>query len=440
MANRNNVYIGNRYVPVFADPVEWDNLRIYEPLTIVTYQGTSYTSKKAVPAGIALSNTEYWVATGNYNAQVEQYRQDVEQYRQDVVEVEENLQNLDTEVNARIDALDDKFIIVIGDSYAHANDGTITKFYPEVMRDNLQIPAAKFKWSGNDGAGFGNGRYLTQLQTIYNSLSADERAAVTDVVVCGGWNDTRINLPEGTDEAFAQGIADFNTFIKTNLSKAKVSLGVISWSSPLITNNDENYTLIKRAIKRYSSACAKYGWRYLLNTVYILHDYTPSIWQNDGYHPKQPGQNLLGEYLAEAFVSGHCDILREEIVEVGNYMFSTFLHNDECILSIAPKNYSSIPFISLDSVTVNTLGMAATNLLDVSSLHLCQPAGYRSQMSGSGMLATSGGARIHSAFTFACSNHIMQGWFIAATTESTLANVTVVGWSGGTFNFNTLEC
>jgi hypothetical protein len=77
MANKNNVYIGNRYVPVFADPVEWDNLRIYEPLTIVTYQGTSYTSKKAVPAGIALSNTEYWVATGNYNAQVEQYRQEV---------------------------------------------------------------------------------------------------------------------------------------------------------------------------------------------------------------------------------------------------------------------------------------------------------------------------------------------------------------------------
>lgn len=77
MANKNNVYIGNRYVPVFANPVEWDNLRIYEPLTIVTYQGTSYTSKKAVPAGIALSNTEYWVATGNYNAQVEQYRQEV---------------------------------------------------------------------------------------------------------------------------------------------------------------------------------------------------------------------------------------------------------------------------------------------------------------------------------------------------------------------------
>lgn len=75
----NNIYIGNRYVPVFANPVEWDNLREYEPLTIVTYQGTSYTSKKRVPVGIGLDNKDYWVVTGNYNAQVEAYRQEVEE-------------------------------------------------------------------------------------------------------------------------------------------------------------------------------------------------------------------------------------------------------------------------------------------------------------------------------------------------------------------------
>lgn len=73
----NNIYIGNRYVPVFANPVEWDNLREYEPLTIVTYNGTAYTSKQTVPVGTALSNTDYWVVTGNYNAQVEEYRQEV---------------------------------------------------------------------------------------------------------------------------------------------------------------------------------------------------------------------------------------------------------------------------------------------------------------------------------------------------------------------------
>lgn len=77
MSRNNNIYIGNRYVPIFANPVEWDNLREYEPLTIVTYYGTSYTSKKTVPVGTALDNTEYWAVTGNYNQQVEAYRQQV---------------------------------------------------------------------------------------------------------------------------------------------------------------------------------------------------------------------------------------------------------------------------------------------------------------------------------------------------------------------------
>lgn len=77
----NNIYIGNRYVPIFANPVEWDNLREYEALTIVTYQGTAYTSRKTVPVGTALSNTEYWVVTGNYNAQVEMYRRELDKIK-----------------------------------------------------------------------------------------------------------------------------------------------------------------------------------------------------------------------------------------------------------------------------------------------------------------------------------------------------------------------
>ena len=75
MANRQ--YVGARYVPKFANPVEWDNVRQYEPLTIVTHLGNSFTSKKPVPAGVDIGNTEYWVNTGNYNEQVATYQQQV---------------------------------------------------------------------------------------------------------------------------------------------------------------------------------------------------------------------------------------------------------------------------------------------------------------------------------------------------------------------------
>lgn len=73
-------YIGARYVPILGrkdeSSIEWDNSAPYEPLTIVLYQGNSFTSRQAVPAGIDIENTAYWACTGNYNAQIEMYRQE----------------------------------------------------------------------------------------------------------------------------------------------------------------------------------------------------------------------------------------------------------------------------------------------------------------------------------------------------------------------------
>lgn len=74
-------YIGARYVPIFGrkdeDSIIWDNTGTYEPLTIVLYQGNSYTSRQYVPIGVEITDEAYWALTGNYNAQVEMYRQEV---------------------------------------------------------------------------------------------------------------------------------------------------------------------------------------------------------------------------------------------------------------------------------------------------------------------------------------------------------------------------
>lgn len=73
-------YIGARYVPLFAEPTEWDKTKQYEPLTIVTNNGNSYTSRQFVPTGIEITNETFWALTGNYNAQIEQYRKEVIAY------------------------------------------------------------------------------------------------------------------------------------------------------------------------------------------------------------------------------------------------------------------------------------------------------------------------------------------------------------------------
>lgn len=88
-------YIGARYVPIFGrkdeESVIWDNTGTYEPLTVVLYQGNSYTSRQFVPIGIDILNQEYWANTGNYNAQVEAYRQEVLRFDDRIDKLEYNV-------------------------------------------------------------------------------------------------------------------------------------------------------------------------------------------------------------------------------------------------------------------------------------------------------------------------------------------------------------
>lgn len=75
-------YVGARYVPKFASPLDWAADTSYEALTVVTFNNASYTSKVPVPptVGNPANNPKYWALTGNYNAQVEEYRQQTETY------------------------------------------------------------------------------------------------------------------------------------------------------------------------------------------------------------------------------------------------------------------------------------------------------------------------------------------------------------------------
>lgn len=71
-------YVGARYVPIVVG--EWDSSKTYEPLMVVTHEGSSYTSRQYVPAGIDIANESYWILSANYNAQVDAYRKEVQAF------------------------------------------------------------------------------------------------------------------------------------------------------------------------------------------------------------------------------------------------------------------------------------------------------------------------------------------------------------------------
>jgi hypothetical protein len=99
-------YIGARYVPLFADPVDWDKTKTYEPLTIVYHAGNSYTSRQYVPKDIEITDESYWVLTGNYNAQVEQYRKETAAVKAGLEAETETRETADTALSDRITPLE----------------------------------------------------------------------------------------------------------------------------------------------------------------------------------------------------------------------------------------------------------------------------------------------------------------------------------------------
>lgn len=105
-------YIGARYVPIMGG--EWDNTNEYEPLTVVQYEGDSYTSKKYVPVGVAITNTTYWVKTADYSQQLASLAQSLQQTDNRVQDIEGNVHDMSVQLNQITDIvmdLDSMFVI-----------------------------------------------------------------------------------------------------------------------------------------------------------------------------------------------------------------------------------------------------------------------------------------------------------------------------------------
>lgn len=146
-----NQYKGMRYTPlIWADESgshEWTqsiaNSTEFEHLTVVTYQGSSYTSRKIVPPGIGITNNAYWVRTGDYNAQVAIYREEVSNFSGNIIPTTNEVNNAKngmTTLKARIDNLGIVPVRIEGETNDKlAIERALAQSSKIVINDNLVI-------------------------------------------------------------------------------------------------------------------------------------------------------------------------------------------------------------------------------------------------------------------------------------------------------------
>lgn len=188
-------YTGARYVPIFATPTEWNKQSTYEPLTIVTYEGNSYTSKQYVPVGVDINNDDFWALTGNYNAQVEAYKQIVESFNDRINDNLNTVQNLEHDLGYTFNT--DSKLYVFSDSTFQRN-GNI-KSIVEYMEELSDITI------DNRGAGGSNTEYLYNL---LNGYSSSELQDATHIIVAYGINDF-----QGNRQPLCVNYTSYNNFV-----------------------------------------------------------------------------------------------------------------------------------------------------------------------------------------------------------------------------------
>lgn len=119
-------YIGARYAPKFMGA--WDKANEYAALSVVYTNEQSYVSRKTVPANTEITNTEFWVKSADWNAQVTQYNQNVERYEKEVLEYADIVNSLVGKTVYTYNTKDD----MVADKRVKLNDTLMTCGYAKV--------------------------------------------------------------------------------------------------------------------------------------------------------------------------------------------------------------------------------------------------------------------------------------------------------------------
>ena len=367
-----NVYVGQRYVPKFYDDgteqhgATWDKNQTYEPLTIVLWEGDSYTSRTFVPAGVEISNTQYWLPTGIFNAQLAAVQNDVNKMENDIIDMKKKLGK--------------RKYIFIGDSYALGiTDGDIVNGWPKCAVSDMALNDDDYYIAALGGSGFTKGENGTVgvngFMNALNSLDSviTDKEAITDIVIGGGYNDNAANLTAiGT-----------NAYILINNARQKyprakfwvffmaVEFGKKEGGTRERLPNTENSYLSLGGYACYS----------IQNSLRVNQKILVSA---DGVHPTQIGYQRLGQAVASVLNGGSIqyggieNVIQLTDVEGTNKSISVTLNQNwydvsfNMILSYAtPLTVVNqwVKLCSLNSDLINGLGENAQSAKSCFTLH-----------------------------------------------------------------------
>ena len=298
-------YVGARYVPKLASPVEWASNTSYEALTIVTFNNASYTSKVPVPptVGNPADNPDYWALTGNYNAQVEQYRQETETVSNNLTTEITNRKNADTALQGqitteitnreiadtalsnRVTKLEDRYVTMVGDSFLASDQSTLGEQVAEGLGLKLNKQATSSMGFVKDVHG---GTFIDELQ--WGGSYTEPRSKSDYIITYGGIND-----PADYDRLYSA-VSAYCAKLKEINKKIGAKLLIIG---PQIKFADYSSTQPYIKVRAIKQACFDNGIAYADSIDWLILNNTSigSCYASDNVHPSAIGYSIIASKI-----------------------------------------------------------------------------------------------------------------------------------------------
>lgn len=298
MANRQ--YIGARYVPKLMG--EWNADASYEALSIVQYLNGSYTSKKAVPAGVPISNTEYWVQTGQYNAQVEEYRQEVNAVVEQVNSINTRLDNNDKKIATNAITLKDiagKNIAIFGDSISDEGinwNNNIKDVWVKHFRTFVESTGGTITNYSKSSSGF---TIAVDGKTICNDINNANIDNVDTIIIFGGVNDFLHGSALGV--YYSNTATELWGALNSIKNLRNKNVYVITPMNTNLRDSSNNYATLAKYRKVIGSWAEHCGYSIINGNE--IPGFDGEHFLADGLHPLNEYTNIISDYIISKIIS-----------------------------------------------------------------------------------------------------------------------------------------
>lgn len=270
--------------------------------------------------------------------------------------VDRDLNTAITYTNNRINTqvlfkVKDREFLICGDSY---NDESGE--WGDIVKSNLDISSDKWHDMSQGGAGFVSNGQVLFIDQI--SGYTGNRNTITDIIVCGGANDsTNSIINDGWWTVLRNNMIAFNDYVKENYPYATVSLGFIAgsldWGEGGVVYG-RTYKARELCRYYYENIASSLGWNVLHNVNLALCTNMTNI-SSDKLHPSSIGSYEIGNAITQAYLTGYADILRPPTnacldgVLLGNAQFQYEIDNEKTTLHINSDFYLAFN----DGTTIN---------------------------------------------------------------------------------------